>query len=71
MYKLISYFFFWLNITNWLLLSFIKMHNILYGLSPKIKFYKHSSNIYIYILLDSVHYSTGNFYIQLLVVNEL
>ena len=31
--------------------------------------------IYIYILLDSVHYSTGNFYIQLffqlLVVNEL
>ena len=57
------------------------MYNILYGLSPKIKFYKHSSNIYIYIymcvcvLLDSVHYSTGNFYIQLffqlLVVNEL
>ena len=47
------------------------MHNILYGLSPKIKFYKHSSNLYIYILLDSVHYSTGNFYIQLLVVNEL
>ena len=53
------------------------MHNILYGLSPKIKFYKHSSNIYIYIyiLLDSVHYSTGYFYIQLffqlLVVNEL
>ena len=31
--------------------------------------------IYIYILLDSAHYSTGNFYIQLffqlLVVNEL
>ena len=31
--------------------------------------------IYIYILLDSVHYSAGNFYIQLffqlLVVNEL
>ena len=49
------------------------MYNILYGLSPKIKFYKHSSNIY--ILLDSGHYSTGNFYIQLffqlLVVNEL
>ena len=45
------------------------MHNILYGLSPKIKFYKNSNNIY--IKLNSVQYSTGNFYIQLLVINEL
>ena len=30
----------------------------------KLNFCKHSNNIYIYILLDLVHYSMGNFYIQ-------